>query len=128
MRLSLALLFVFAACGGSGSNSPDASGQSDAAAATVMAVTCPATVPLTVDAPDTDLRFVFTPSNSPLPVGSIVKFTMHNDHNVAPSLTGPTDPGLMVNFNETKCLMFTHTGTFGFRCVPHGFTGTITIQ
>jgi plastocyanin len=39
-----------------------------------------------------------------------------------------SDPGLRVNYGETKCLMFTLKGTFGFHCVPHLFTGTVVVQ
>jgi plastocyanin len=126
--MSIALMLTLAACSDSGSKNPDAAKQIDAAAATVMAVTCPATVPLTVDAPDDMLKYVYTPENAPISVGGIVKFTMHTQHNVLPNPIGSTDSGLKVNFNETKCLMFTKAGTFGFLCGPHQFVGTITVQ
>lgn len=126
-RTLLAPLITLAACGGSSSNAPDAA-PGDAAGQTVMAVTCPATVPLTVDAPDSDNKFVFTPANMPISVGSIVKFTMHSDHTVVPNPLEMTDAGLKVNRNETKCLMFTRAGTFGFQCGMHHFVGTVTVQ
>ena len=126
-RLSLALLIPLAACGGSDDNSknPDAAVQVDARAATVMEVTCPATVPITVTVVAS--QYAYTPGNSPIPVGGIVMFTMGPDHNVVPNVSG-SDPGLVVNFNQTKCLKFTAAGTFGFHCQPHGFQGSITVQ
>jgi plastocyanin len=96
---------------------------------TVLTVTCPAAVPLTVDAPDSGMRYVLTPASGQINVGGIARFSMHKDHNVIPSRTSAmTDPGLNVSFNETKCLMFTRTGTFKFECSPHGFVGTIVVQ
>ena len=129
MRSSLALSFMLAACGGSDPSTPDA--QTDAAAGSVKAVACPATVPLTVDAPDgQSTMFTFTPAGpAPILVGGIVKFTMHTEHNVVPDPTATkTDPGLKVNQNATTCLEFTQTGTFGFLCGIHGFKGAITVQ
>lgn len=73
--------------------------------------------------------YTFSPNNDPIAVGDIVKFVMPPTHNVAPdSSASMTDPGLRVNFNETKCLQFTAVGAFTFKCTPHGFTGTITVE
>jgi plastocyanin len=47
---------------------------------------------------------------------------------VQPNTQTTTDPGLVVNFSETKCLKFTAAGTYGFYCGPHGFSGTVTVQ
>jgi plastocyanin len=64
--------------------------------------------------------------------GQIVQFVMPSSHDVVPGHV-PTDnsiadPGLMVNFSETKCLMFTQTGMYGFHCGPHMFNGTIIVN
>lgn len=126
MRTSLALLITLTACGSS-SGTPDAAVQIDSGgSATVMAVTCPATVPLTVTT--TSASFVFTPTSTTIPVDSIVQFMMPTEHNVAPYTTKPTDPGLAVDFGATKCLKFTKVGTFAFLCSVHGFNATITVQ
>jgi plastocyanin len=86
-------------------------------------------VPLTVDVPDGDLRFAFTPASAQISVGGIVKFTTHTMHNVSPDPAAlKTDQGLMVNQNETKCLKFTQVGTFGFMCSIHSFKGAITVM
>ncbi|HET7501421.1 MAG TPA: hypothetical protein VFK02_10475 [Kofleriaceae bacterium] len=129
-RSSLALVIALAACGGSSSDSSsDAAPPPDTPAPSVMAVTCPATVPLTVDAPDSELRFVFTPATPTIALGDIVKFTTHSEHDVVPDPRATqTDDGLNVDFGTIKCLKFTRTGTFGFKCAPHGFTGAITVQ
>lgn len=127
LRASLTLLITLAACSDSGSNSPDAAKPVDAIPATVIEEMCPATVPLTVDVPDGSLSYKFTPATPQISIGGIVKFTTHLEHNVVPNLT-MSDPGLVVDFNKTKCLRFTHSGTFSFHCGPHSFVGTITVQ
>jgi plastocyanin len=147
VRASLALLITLAACSNSTSNTitdaapaddaarpagdaarPDAGPLPHAATATVIAVTCPATVPLTVDAPDNKDLYVLTPASGQISIGGIVKFTMHAAHNVIPLTSAMTDPGLTVGFNETKCLQFTHAGRFAFACAVHGFTATVVVQ
>jgi plastocyanin len=128
IRSSLALLIALAACKSSSSSTPDGGKQTDAPGPSVVAVACPDTVPLTVDVPDGDLKFVFVPASNPITVGDTVKFTTHADHNVVPDPTAAkTDPGLTVNQNATKCLEFTQTGTFGFMCGIHSFKGAITV-
>lgn len=93
--------------------------------ATVVAVTCPATPARSITA--TNNQDVYVPDSVTITVNQVVRFTMPSDHNVTPDTT-MSDPGLAVNYSETKCLMFTRTGTFGFHCVPHGFTGTVIVQ
>jgi plastocyanin len=143
-QLVLVPVMLLAACGGDdGGTSPiDAKGIDakvidapvvdaqivDApidAAATVVAVTCPTDpVPPTI----TTGSNVFTPDNVTIAQDEIVKFVMPSIHNVVPDTTLPTDPGLRVDFNETKCLQFTALGTFNFKCQPHGFKGHVTVQ
>jgi plastocyanin len=127
VRLSLFACLVLAACGDDGGGAPDAK-QADAAGATVVMVTCPATPAATVVT--TDASFVYNPAATTINQGQVVKFTMSATHNVAPfnGAGAMTDPGLTVNFNQEKCLMFTKTGTFKFLCTPHGFTGTVTVN
>jgi plastocyanin len=130
MRSLPVLLISLAACSDSGSTAADAR-QSDGPGGSVVAVTCPATVPLTVDAADgQSSTFTLTPpGTTPVPLGGIVKFTMHAEHNVVPDpAAAKTDAGLKVNQNETKCLQFTQTGTFGFMCSIHGFKASITVM
>lgn len=131
VRTSVVLLITAAACGSSdkpGTGPVDAAVRVDAAPPTVLEVTpCPATVALTVDAPDVDLVYTYAPTTPIISVGATVKFTMHSSHNVVPNVS-MSDPGLEVGFNQTKCLMFTKAGAFGFHCAPHSFAGTITVQ
>jgi plastocyanin len=125
-RPSLALMFTLTACSDSGSSTVDAPKQIDAAPATVMTVTCPATPAASITASDAD-DTTYMPKTATISVDQIVKFTMPLTHNVVPNST-MSDPGLVVNFNATTCLKFTRTGTFGFHCAPHGFSGTITVN
>jgi plastocyanin len=66
--------------------------------------------------------FNFSPVNTPIAAGSVVKFTMPAEHNVASATVG-----LAVDFSATKCLKFPTAGIYMFHCVPHGFVGTITV-
>lgn len=128
-RSLLALLITVAVYGCSSSNSAasDAAPHTDAAPATVMAVTCPSGTVPTIASTDTNLSS-YTPSSVSIGVGQIVKFTMSSEHNVVPNTIGMSDPGLSVDFGATKCLMFTKAGTFGFFCSVHGFSGTVVVQ
>jgi plastocyanin len=128
---ALALLIPLTACGSEASSgTPDAKPMSDAAVASVMEVTCPATVPLTVtaDPGQSTMMFTYTPSNAAIPVGSIVKFMMPSVHDVGPSLQKPADPALKVGLGATKCFKFTKAGTFNFVCTQHSFAGSVTVQ
>ena len=129
-RFALCALVV-AACGGSDSKTVDApagSGAHDAAAASVQTVTCPATPAAVV----MTSGFAFSPMTTTITQGQIVQFVMPSDHDVVPGHNAAdsaiADPGLTVAFGETKCLMFTQTGMYGFHCGPHHFDGTIVVQ
>jgi plastocyanin len=124
-RFGLALaICASVACGG-GSNPADAKVFHDApgGSATVMAVTCPGTPAATV----MDNTGVYSPMSVTITQGQIVKFVNDPTHDVSPNTTG-SDSGLHVDFGLTGCLMFTHTGTFGFHCSQHGFMGSVTVQ
>jgi plastocyanin len=95
-------------------------------AATVIAVPCPASPAKAITASDNNDK-TYMPSSVTITMGQIVKFTMPGAHDVEPNLT-MSDPGLTVNFGETRCLMFSRTGTYGFHCGPHQFTGTVVVQ
>ena len=126
-RLALLALLV-GACGddGGGSTQMDAPPMIDANTNKVKAVTCPGTVAATVMT--TSTVDAYMPMATTIPVNGIVRFVMATAHNVQPNTVSPSDPGLVVNFGETKCLQFTVAGTFSFFCGPHGFAGTVTAQ
>lgn len=92
----------------------------------VIAVTCPATPAATVMTMNGATTYM--PPQTTIGVNDIVKFVMSTEHDVEPNPLTTTDPGIMVNFGETKCLQFTQAGTYGFYCGPHGFVGTITVN
>jgi plastocyanin len=94
----------------------------DAPPPTVLAVDCATAV---VSANVTTGNMVYAPEATTIQVGQIVKFTMPSEHDVFPS-GAMIDSGLKVDFGATACLKFTAPGTFGFMCLAHGFTGTVT--
>ena len=125
VRASLVLL-ALAACSDSKNNKADAPKQADAQPTTVVAVTCPATPAATISTLDT--QFAYMPTTQSISVGQVVKFSMSATHNVVPNTTNSSDPGLQVNFNETKCLMFTAPGTFHVHGAPHSFEGSVSVN
>jgi len=128
IRRLLVLSLAMAACGGGDSNpTTDGPAGSDAPQqqSNITVVTPCAGESATVMA--TNASNSYMPAATTISVGQIVKFEMPSFHNVVPKTTAD-DPGLMVNFNETKCLQFDAAGTYNFKCQPHGFTGTITVQ
>ncbi|HWU88802.1 MAG TPA: hypothetical protein VN253_16160 [Kofleriaceae bacterium] len=122
--LSVCLL-ASAACGGGDGGTPDASKQPDAAAPTVMMVTCPATPAKTI----TTMGTAFDMPTSTITQGQIVKFVSTPTHPIGPFPGGQmTDPGIVVPENQTRCLQFTAKGTFKFICTQHMYLGTITVN
>jgi plastocyanin len=67
--------------------------------------------------------FMYNPMNTTINRGTVVKFTMPAEHDVASSVAG-----LVVPFNTIKCLTFGTPGTYTFHCTPHQFVGTIKVQ
>ncbi len=120
VRLSL-LALVFAACGG-GTTAIDTPAQQS----TLVEVSCTSIAPTaTIMTNDSTMSYAGSPAT--INMGQVVQFTTSANHNVTPNTTG-SDPKLNVDFSTTKCLMFTSTGTFGFHCSVHGFTGSVTVQ
>lgn len=122
-RISLALLFA-AACGDGGStpsiDAPVTGGNK------VTTVDCATNAPTATVATQ---NFMYTPATTTIAVGQVVKFALESAHNVVPDTSTTTDPGLTAGFGPTPvCLKFTAAGTFGFKCAPHGFKGSITVQ
>jgi plastocyanin len=118
-------LLALAACGGDGGNDPVDAPRTDAPAATVMTVTCPAGSVPTI----TTQSSSFDMPTMTIARGSIVKFVSTSTHPVGPFPGGQmTDPGITVPEGQTRCLMFTATGTFKFICTVHSYLGTITVN
>lgn len=113
--------------GGGGTPTPDAAPPAiDAPAATVLEVApCPGTPDAIVTTRD-DV-YVYMPATTTIAVGQVVRFDTSLYHDVAP-LPPMTDAALSVGFGTTRCLRFTAPGTFRFKCTPHGFSGTITVN
>jgi plastocyanin len=133
IKSSLFALVLLGACGSDPANTTiDAAKAIDAPAASVVAVTCPATPAAEVTT--AEANFSYSPAATTIMQGQIVRFTMSASHNVVPgrvdamSSTTKTDSGMNVGFNATKCLMFTQTGAYGYHCGPHMFNGTVTVQ
>jgi plastocyanin len=127
-RVSLVLSICLAACGGSGSGTPDASSTGDAGPPSVRTVTCPPGVVPTITTMGSAEAGKYTPMSVTISAGGIVKFTMPAEHNVAPNVLKSTDPGLKVDFGATACLEFDKAGTFNFFCSAHMFPGFVTVQ
>jgi plastocyanin len=104
----------------------DAAIDGPPAAATVVQVTCPTTPDATV----TTASLAFTPNAVTIQQNQIVRFAPESDHNVIPHPTLPSDPGLRSGaLGEVRCLQFTETGTFNYRCSPHAvMTGSVTVE
>lgn len=130
LRVSLTSLILLAACGGdSGSTPVDAAVQADAGPPSVKTVTCPAAgAASTITTMGAAEQGKYVPMSVTISIGGIVQFVMPAEHNVAPYLTKPTDPGLKVDFGATACLEFDKAGTFSFMCSSHGFSGTVVVQ
>ena len=100
----------------------------DAAPATVVVVPCAgANIASDVSAPG----FAYIITDSTIAVNAIARFTMPGIHNaISGTVNGgvPTADGqFRVEFNQVKCLRFTTAGSFPFYCVPHQFTGALTV-
>lgn len=122
--LAISVLTLAACSDDGGGGTPDAP-RVDAPAATVIAVTCPATPAETIRTQSSS----FDKPNVTISQGAIVQFVSTATHPVAPFPTGvDTDPGIVVAEGQTKCLMFTATGTFKFICKTHSYLGTIVVN
>jgi hypothetical protein len=118
-------ILALAACGDDGGGGAVDARPIDGPGSTVMMVTCPAGTVPTI----TTLAAAFDMPTMTIARGSIVKFVSTATHPVGPFPTGvDTDPGIVVPEGQTRCLMFTATGTFKFICTVHSYLGTITVN
>ena len=120
-------LVVLMACGGDGKPAADAahpdSPLRDAAVdappdapTAVVRVVCPTNPDGTI----TTSNFMFVPASLAIMKNQIVKLMPENIHSVIPHPTKPSDPGLRNGATgEVRCVKFTETGAFNYRCGPH---------
>jgi plastocyanin len=117
------VLTLLVACD-SGSNVPVDAAPDVAIVPVVALSSCPGAVEATIqDSPTT-----FVPKQTTIPKAGTVKFEITGDHFVLPNTLTTTDQMLSVKRGETKCFRFNVSGTYGFLCGAHGFTGTIVVQ
>lgn len=93
------------------------------AASIVRVDPCPATPDATVITMSANM---YMPMATTITQGQVVKFTMNAAHDVAPLSASST--GLVVPLGGERCYRFTMTGNYTFKCTPHGFTGSITVN
>jgi plastocyanin len=131
---TLAMLILFCmslvGCGGGGGSS-DGGGT----ATLVQLVTCPSGTGSTQNESIQD--FSFTPSNTPITVNSIVKWTNETNlttpttHTVT-STTVPTNGSFNsgnLTAGSSVCYQFTAAGTYHYECSIHTqMTGTVVVQ
>jgi plastocyanin len=127
MKAVIAVL-ALAACGGGGDGGGDDAPDPDGPVTpSVMVVTPCAGETATIES----LASRFDPASVTISMGQIVKISagqVSDDHDIAPALSGTTDPALEVPGGQERCFRFTATGTFGFRCTIHGFVGSVVVQ
>jgi|GEM_PF-2848526 len=122
LLLSCSALITIAACSSSSESTPDAKPATpDAAPAlgVAEAVDC-TSAPTAPEVKTSGLSY--SPVNTSIAAGSVVKFTMPADHNVVSTVTG-----LSVDFSSQKCFKFATAGTYSFKCGPHQFVGMVTV-
>ena len=118
-------MLVLAACDTSRGSSQPIDAAIDAPPVPVVALdTCPPIVAATI----TDSATAFIPKATTIPRREVVKFVITAEHFVIPNTLTTTDPALNIKRGETKCFRFDVTGTYGFLCGVHSFTGTVTVQ
>jgi hypothetical protein len=86
----------------------------------VALVSCPASPAVTFTTPANR----FEPVDATIDVGEIVRFDLSAGHDVASSQSGL----FSVPLGGERCFRFDQAGTYGFRCVQHGFTGSLVVQ
>lgn len=131
LRFTLPVLALCVACGSDSKKSPDAPPGGDAAASTIVPVSCTGITPaatVTINSGGNG----YMPDPVTISQGQVVLFMTTSIHDVFPGHSPPdstiTDSGIHVDFNMTGCRQFTATGSYGFHCSIHLFNGTITVN
>lgn len=97
----------------------------DAPLGDVQEVNCAgATLAETIEAPG----FAFEPDDVTISVGETIRFIMPGSHSAHAGAPGATTGDFDVGFSETKCFTFAAAGSYPFFCIPHEFTGSITVE
>src|SRR5688500_4680605 len=110
----LALALLAAACGGANDDGGDGDGTGSEVAVLVDCTTVAAEVTVTTPG----LRY--EPRTANIQVGDVVRFDPSTGHDVV------SDGGAFeVGLGGSACFRFERPGSFGYRCSPHDFTGTI---
>ena len=113
----LAFVLLLSACT---SPSPEADDAADAAPTGVTRVDCAgATVAATI----TTSGFAYAPAEVTIAAGDVVEIHPSSSHDA-----DADDGSFHVGFGEDACLRFDAPGEHVFRCTPHQFTGTITVE
>jgi plastocyanin len=125
MRSVLLAICAVAACDTGGGDSVPIDATPDSPPIPVQELSsCPAAVAATIE----DSPTSFIPKMATINVGQVVKFDITAEHFVLPNTLTTTDSALMVGRGHTTCFRFNVTGSYGFLCGVHGFTGTIVVQ
>jgi plastocyanin len=122
MKHALCAVLLFAsACAADPSPSGDDDGDApDAGPSSVTRVDCASA---TIVATITTDGFAYSPSDVTVAVGDVVELHPSSSHDAAAD-----DGSFAVDFGEDACLRFDAPAVHEFRCSPHQFTGTITVE
>ena len=115
----LAVALLAAACGGAQDGGGDGDGDGTGSEVAVVVDCSTVAAAVTVTTPG----FRFEPKTANIQVGDVVRFDPSSGHDVV------SDGGAFeVGLGGSACFRFEQPGSFGYRCSPHDFTGTIVVQ
>lgn len=120
--LALCSFVSLTACGGSSDEeTPDAGPDGGGNTPAAEMVACNASVTKEITTNNTTAAFI--PASTTVTAGTTVRFVMSTMHDARSNQNLFT-----VNYGETVCVKFNTAGAYTFRCNPHGFSGTVTVQ
>ena len=127
LRLVPMLVLSLVACGDDGGDDGSTDGNvPDAPSGNrVTTGTCPASPAATIVT--NTAGTAYEPTAATINAGQAVRFELGSTHDVSPA-DNTQDSGLVVGLGGDACLQFSTAGTYRFKCSPHGFVGTITVQ
>jgi len=123
LAIGLSVLFLIGGCGGDDDGAADDDGAPtpDAAESNPVAVVDCATATI-AETIVTD-GLAYSPNAVTISAGEVVEIHPGATHDALSN-----DGYFHVGLGEDVCLRFDEVGSYVFHCVPHGFTGTITVQ